>query len=563
MYDFIVVGAGTAGCVLADRLSADPGNRVLLLEAGRDERRKEITIPAGWVKLFRSGCDWGYETEPNRGMDGRRLLVPRGRMLGGTSGMNAMMYVRGHRADFDGWAAAGNGGWSHAEVLPYFRRSEANARGASEHHGDAGPFHVADVREPNPLSVAFVRAADAAGIPRNTDFNGAEQEGVGFVQVNVRNGRRWSAADAFLRPAMKRRNLTVLTGVHATRVLVEGGRAVGVRFLRKGVEEAARVTGEVILACGAIDTPRLLLLSGIGPADELRRHGLHVVHDLPGVGRNLQDHPGGVLLARCAAPVSLLTAESPASLLRYLLFRRGMLASNGAEAIAMVRTRPELEAPDLELIHLPVVWRDEGLTPPEEHGYTIAAVLLQPRSRGRITLSSADPTAPPVIDTNHFSDPDGHDLRTVVEGLRLAREIAAHQPLAALTTGEIFPGPQAVTEEALGAAVRERGQTIYHPAGTCRMGVDAGSVVRPDLRVHGIQGLRVIDASVMPTLVRGHPQAAVLMIAEKGADLILGREPEPPAALPLPAPDAQAAVPGTAPGAGGEPPAVVPLPPLH
>jgi choline dehydrogenase len=383
---------------------------------------------------------------------------------------------------------------------------------------------VSDLADPNPLSRAFVEAAMSVGICHNDDYNGAMQDGVSLVQANIRKGRRYSAADAYLRPVLGRPNLTVITDAQASRILSEGRRAVGVTYFRKGQEDVAHAQLEIVLCCGAFNSPQLLMLSGVGPANEIRRHGIEVLHDLPGVGTNLQDHPAGKLLGRCPKPISLFTAESFGNLLRYFLLHRGMLSSNGAEALAFVRTRPDLHAPDVEIIFLPVLWLDEGLTPPHEHGFTLASMLLKPRSRGHVTLSSRNPLDAPVIWTNHFSDSDQHDLSITVEGLKIARRITAASPFAPFNSGEIMPGEAVTSDADLGGCVRAEGQTIYHPVGTCKMGTDPLAVVDPSLRVRGLEGLRVADASVMPTITRGHTNAVVIMIAEKAADLILSAE---------------------------------------
>src|SRR5262245_6014922 len=514
--DFIVVGAGSAGCVLANRLSADPTCRVLLLEAGAARLRRETAIPAAFTQLFKTEQDWDFVTDPLEHLGGRRLHVPRGKGLGGSSAINAMMYVRGHRADYDGWAAAGCAGWSYDEVLPYFRRSERNSRGASRWHGADGPLAVSDVRDPNPLTHAFLHAAREVGIPPNDDFNGPALDGAGFAQVTQRRGRRCSAADAFLTPIRRRPNLSIVTGAHTTRVLVEGGRAVGVEYVRDGTREIVRAERAVVLCLGAIGSPQLLMLSGIGPADQLRRHGLPVILDLPGVGQNLNEHFGCVMRWTCTQPVTLLTAASLPNLLRFLLLGRGPLTSNIAEAAAFVRTQPGLEAPDLEIMFGAVLFESAGLVAPSRHGFSLAPIVLQPRSRGSLRLRSADPFDKPHIQPAFLSDRGGDDLRTLLAGMESARRIAESPALRPYRGAELAPGP-GMTDAAF---VRAEGHTNWHPAGTCRMGVDPLAVVDPALRVRGIEGPRIADASVMPSLNHGHPHAPVLMIAERACDLI-------------------------------------------
>lgn len=502
-FDYVVVGAGSAGCAVAARLSEDAGVRVLLLEAGPRDRRLEIGIPAAWSKLFKSEVDWDYSTEPEDGLAGRRIYWPRGKTLGGSSSTNAMMYVRGHRSDFDGWAALGCEGWSYEELAPCFARS---------------PVTVSYQRDPSPLTLAFVEAAVAGGIPPNDDFNGERLEGVGLVQVTQRRGRRSSTATAYLRPARRRRNLTVLTGAHATRVLADGGRAVVVTCVRDGHPWEARAEREVVLSAGSVGSPQLLQLSGIGPADELRALGIDVVADVPGVGQNLRDHIVAGVLARTTRPLSLATAETKPNLLRYLTRRRGMLTSNVAEAAAFAHTRSDLPAPDLELIFAPALYLDEGLRAPTEHGVSVGAVLLRPESTGTISLASADPFAPPLIRPNYVST-DG-DLRVLVEGTKLARRVLATRPLADDIGEELLPGSEVQGDAEIAVFVRRYAHTLYHPVGTCRMGADDLAVVDPKLRVRGVDGLRIVDASIMPTLVSGHTNAAAIMIGEKGADLI-------------------------------------------
>jgi choline dehydrogenase len=522
MFDFVVVGAGSAGCVLASRLSEDPNARVLLLEAGPPDRKLEIHVPAAWIKLFKTRYDWAYTTEPEQALDGRSLYWPRGKTLGGTSSINAQMYLRGHRADFHGWAAVGNPGWSYQEVLPYFRKAEHNQRGASAFHGADGPLDVADQRDPNPLTQAIIAAGVAAGLAPNHDFNGAEQDGIGLAQVTQRSGRRCSTAVAHLRPARRRRNLTVVTGAHATKVLLDRGRAAGVEYLADGRQQAVSATGEVLLCGGAINSPQLLLLSGIGPAAQLAAHRIRVVHDLPGVGLDLQDHVCVPMRAKVNQPISLASVESPRNLLPYLLRRKGLLSSNVIEGAAFVRTHPDLPAPDLELIFGPVLWVDDPRALAADHGITIAPIVLQPRSRGAVTLRSADPFDRPAIHLNAFSDPDGEDLRVLTEGVNLAQRLLRTAPLRPLLAEE--PTPSRDLGE-IRAFIRAHAQTTYHATSTCRMGTDELAVVDPELRVHGIDGLRVVDASVLPVINRGHPNAPIIMLAEKAADLLRARHP--------------------------------------
>jgi choline dehydrogenase len=532
-FDYVIVGAGSAGCVLANRLSENPATTVLLLEAGPPDRKLEIRIPAAFSKLFRSEVDWDYATAPADELGGRSVYWPRGRTLGGSSSINAQMYVRGDRADFDGWAAAGNPGWGYSEALDAFVRSERNSRGRSPYHGDGGPMHVSDQRDPHPLSLAFVRAAIGCGIPANADVNGERLDGVGLTQVTQRRGRRESAATAFLRPARRRRNLTVRTGVQVTRVVFDGRRAVGVEYVRAGgsaVTTAAATTAtatieagrEIILAAGAVGSPHLLLLSGVGPAQQLREFGIGVVRDHPGVGANLIDHPATAVRAKVGRTDTLAAAERLSNrlpyLLRFLLLGRGPLTSNVGEAHAFIRTRPELPAPDLELLFGPVLFVGEGLEPPTDHGVTLAAVALQPHARGRIELASPDPLAKPAIHAGYLTETE--DLAVLVHGLRLARRILGTAPLADEVTSEFLPGPAVDTDAELADFVRSDCQTLYHPVGTCAMGTGPDAVVDAQLRVRGLDRLRVVDASVMPTIVRGHTNAATIMIAERAAAMI-------------------------------------------
>jgi choline dehydrogenase len=520
VYDYVIVGAGSAGCVLAARLTEDPACRVLLLEAGPPDRKLEIRIPAAFNKLFKTRYDWAYETVPQVHLDGRPRFWPRGKTLGGSSSLNAMMYVRGNREDYDEWARLGNDGWSYDDVLPYFRRSETYEHGSTAERGGDGPLNVGDLRDLNPTTEAFLRAAQEVGIACNPDVNASEQDGVNATQVTQKRGRRWSAADAYLRPARKRRNLTVETGALAQRVRFEGQRAVGVDYVTDDRVRRVDATREVILAGGAINSPQLLMLSGIGPADHLGQHGIPVVHDLPGVGQHLLDHLAIVNIVQCNEPVTLASAESFRNLGRFLVSGRGMLTSNVAEACAFVRSREGLSAPDLELVFAPVTFVDHGLQPVTGHGLTIGAVALQPQSVGTLTLESADASSPPRIDPAYLSDDANEDLRVLVEGMRRAREIFAAPAFARYAGAPTHPPATPADDAEAADHVRRHAESLYHPVGTCAMGKGPDAVVDANLRVHGVEHLRVVDASVMPTIPRGHTHASTVMIAEKGSDLI-------------------------------------------
>jgi choline dehydrogenase len=520
MYDYVVVGAGSAGCVVAARLSEDPRARVLLVEAGKPDAKQEIRIPAAFSKLFHTEYDWDYRTEPEPATANRPRYWPRGKVLGGSSSMNAMMYVRGHRSDYDLWRQAGNAGWSYDDLLPFFRRSEGFVATGGEpgYHGSDGPLPVASQRSPSPLTQAFIAAGESLGLDRRDDVNGASQDGIGLTHVTQKNGRRWSAADAFLRPAMGRKNLTVETECLVHGVTFEGRRAAGISYARTGDIIAAQAAREVVLCAGTIGSPQLLMLSGIGPAAALSALGIAVVADLPGVGQNLQDHIAGGATYQCRQPVSLASAESLGNLARYLVFGRGPLTSNVGEALAFIRTREGLAAPDLELIFAPAYFMEHGAANPPGHGFTVGAMLLRPQSRGSITLRSRDPAAAPVIRPNYLSAPA--DLAALIAGVRYVRRLVATDAFARYRGEEVWPGSALVADGPLGDFIRERCESLYHPVGTCKMGGDPMAVVDERLRVRPVTGLRVADASIMPTIIGGHTHAAAVMIGEKAADMI-------------------------------------------
>jgi len=525
MYDYIIVGAGSAGCVLANRLSEDPSVRVLLLEAGGSDRSLKIKIPAAFPEQFHSKLDWDFATEPEPYVDERSLYIPRGKALGGSSSMNAMLYVRGRPLDYDGWEAQGAPGWGYADVLPYFIKAEDNVRGPSEFHGTGGPLRVSEQRSPRPMSRRLLDASEAAGIPRIADYNGPEQDGVSMFQVTQKGGARFSAADAYLRPARTRPNLEVRTKVTVLGVELDGERAVGVR-LRKGRSgvEVVRAEREVILCAGAIGSPQLLMLSGIGAGEELRAAGVQARHELPGVGRNLQDHPFVTAIWEVSDEDTLYGADKPKPLAEWLLRRSGKLSSTVAEVVAFTRTRGGLAAADIQFHMGAAYYEDHGAETFDGHCTVIAPVLVSPQARGQVWLRSDDPTAKPRILTNTLSEPD--DVRSLVAGVRLAREIASQAPLKDVVLRELKPGPTAVEDGDLEADLRRRLMLIYHPVGTARMSdTHPQAVVDSSLRVHGLQALRVIDASVMPTITGGNTNAPTIMIAERGADLIRSHPP--------------------------------------
>jgi choline dehydrogenase len=515
MYDYVVVGGGSAGCALAARLSEDAGVSVCLVEAGPVDALEDIHVPAAFGKLFRTHVDWDYDTHEEPFLDRRRVYLPRGRVLGGSSSINTMIYVRGNPLDFDEWGVPG---WGYDDLLPYFKRSEDNERGESEHHGVGGPLAVSDGRALNPMSGAFVEAALAAGHPFNDDFNGARQEGFGFFQVTQRDGRRCSSAVAYLHPAMTRPNLTVETNLQVHRVLIENGRAVGVTGSRLDEQVTIRAEREVVLSAGAYNSPHLLMLSGVGPAPLLSALDIPVVADLPAVGQNLQDHAIVPLVFTHSQPISMLVAGAPENVRLYMAEQRGPLTSNGPEAGGFARTSPELSEPDVEFLAAPVMFADSGLGPPTHHALSFGPYGLAPRSRGYVSLASGAPTAKPRIVHNYFSD--DADVATAVAGVRLGLEISRQAPLAPYTE-DLYVAPASESDADLRDYVRRYAHSIYHPAGTCAI----GRVVDADLRVRGVDGLRVVDASVMPTLVRGNPNAATIAIAEKAADVISGAPP--------------------------------------
>jgi choline dehydrogenase-like flavoprotein len=535
-FDYVVVGGGSAGCVLAARLSEDRGVNVCLIEAGGTGKSAWVDIPGAIVLAQRSAdLNWGFKSAPQRQLNNRRIGFPRGRGLGGSGLINGMVYFRGHPSDYDDWASAGATGWSYREVLPYFRRSEDNLDfGSSEFHGGGGAMQVRQVTHPNPLNFAFFDALGSLGVPARADLNGGDTEGMGLRQLAIRGGRRETSASAFLRPALQRPNLTVLTRTHVTRIILEGRRAVGVEARAPEGQIVVQARREVVLAAGTLQSPQLLMLSGIGDGEHLREFGIEVRHHLPSVGRNLHDHLASPVHVAMTHPTSygISLRAMPRNLVNiaeYALHRRGPLANNIFESAAFVKTLPGLERPDVQLVFQPAKRPPPSFPFPLGHGAAISPVGLYPRSRGRLSLASADPFMPPVIDPNLLDVPE--DIEPLVRAIRLVRKVFAAPPFVKYGVRETIPGVGAQSDTDLFAYIRGEAYTVHHPVSTCRMGSDAMAVVDPQLRVAGIEGLRVADASVFPAIIGGNTNAVVVMVAEKAADLLRGRPPLTPAPL--------------------------------
>jgi choline dehydrogenase len=524
-FDYVIVGAGSAGCVLANRLSADGRNSVLLLEAGPKDTNLWIHVPLGYGKLFKEKTvNWMYQTEPEPGLDGRSVFQPRGKVLGGSSSINGLLYVRGQHEDYDRWRQRGNAGWGYDDVLPYFRKAENQQRGADKYHGSGGPLPVSDLGHPDPLSAAFIEAAAETGLPINPDFNGATQEGAGFFQTTTRGGRRASTAVAYLRPAKSRGNLRVETAALAQRILFEGRRARAVEYRQSGALRTARARREILVSGGAYNSPQLLQLSGVGPAELLKQHGIEIVLDAPGVGNDLQDHLQVRLVTRCSQPVTLNDIlNHPVRRVmagaRYAAFRKGPLTIAAGTSGAFFKTDPRLATPDIQIHFLPFSTDRMGEKLHSFSAFSASVCQLRPESRGSLRIKSADPAVPPEIRINYLATET--DRTAFIEGVKILRRILAAPALKPYTVDEVLPGSKVTSDEDILAFCRRTGSTVYHPTSTCRMGNDPLAVVDQRLRLRGIEGLRVVDASVMPDLMSGNTNAPAIMIAEKASDMIL------------------------------------------
>lgn len=515
-FDYIIVGAGSAGCVLANRLTEDPNVKVLLLEAGKADEQMEIHIPLAFSKLFLSNSDWAYYTQSQSQLNNRKLYWPRGKVLGGSSSLNAMIYIRGNKEDYNNWQNLGNDGWSYEKLLPYFRKSEHQERGESAFHGVGGPLNIADLRCANPLSEIFVKATNELNFPQNTDFNAEHQEGFGLYQVTQKDGKRCSAAVAFLHPILSRANLTVKTGATVKKLLISNKRVTSVSFIENGKEETIQADREVILSGGAINSPQLLMLSGIGAADELKNLNIDVVVDLPGVGKNLQDHLFMAVSYSCLEPISLAEAETEENVGKFIQAGQGPLTSNVGEAGGFIKTDSKLTSPNLQYHFAPLYYINHGFTAPKGHGFTIGPTLLKPKSVGYIKLNSVDPYQAPIIEPNYLTEKE--DLETLIYGVKLAQEIATTKAFENYK-GDFY-GSKFSSDKDIAEFIRNTVETLYHPVGTCKMGKDEMAVVDSNLKVYGLENLRVIDGSIMPEIVAGNTNAPIIMIAEKAADLI-------------------------------------------
>jgi choline dehydrogenase len=536
-FDYVIVGAGSAGCVLANRLTEDAEVKVLVLEAGPKDNNLWIHMPAALTyNLCHDKYNWYYHTEPQPHMDGRVMYWPRGRVLGGSSSLNAMVYVRGHALDYDRWAKKeGATGWSYFEVLPYFKRAETRVIGGDAYRGSNGPLYVSTASQPNPLFQAFIEAGQQAGYPFTPDMNGRQQEGFGKMDMTIYKGRRWSAAMAYLKPAMKRPNLTVHTRALAGRILFEGRRAAGIEYAHEGKIKRVRAEREVILAGGAINSPHLLMLSGVGPADHLKQIGIPIVHDLPGVGQNLQDHIEMYVQYESTKPITLYSTFNPVNMARvgmeWLLFRRGLGASAHLEAGGFIRTNEEVEHPNIQYHFLPSLVIDHGRVRPDRHAFQAHVGPMRPTSAGWIKLKSTDPRVHPLLQPNYLAtELDRSEMR---EGVKLTREVFAQPAFDAYRGAELNPGPGVRSDAEIDAWVRRKADSAYHPSCSCKMGVDEMAVVDPECRVRGLEGLRVVDASIMPSVVSGNLNAPTIMIAEKASDIIRGKAPLPAEVVPV------------------------------
>jgi choline dehydrogenase len=548
-YDYIIIGAGSAGCVLANRLTEDGTKTVLLLEAGGKDNALMVKMPAGVGTLIQKAgaYNWGFWTEAEPNLDDRKLWWPRGKGWGGSSSINGMIYIRGHARDYDQWRQMGLGGWGYADVLPYFKRSESLEGGGDPWHGGEGPLKVSKASSPHPIYRATIEAGGQAGYPLTQDFNGFQQEGWGPYQLTIHDGERWSAARGYLHPALGRSNLTALTGARTTRIVIEGGRAIGVEIQEaRGGRRVVHANAEVLLCAGAVQSPHILQLSGIGDPEELTKHGVPVVHELKGVGQNLQDHLDVCMSWECPQPITLYSLrkgliKTLSVGLSYMLFRKGLGRSQFLESGAFLRSRPDLDRPDLQIHTVLAIMQDHGKVAVEKDGFTFHVCQLRPESRGSVGLKSADPMDDPAIFANYLATEE--DRRALREGVKMMREVAKQPALKPYVCGEHSPGPAVQTDAEIDAWIRHASETIYHPVGTCRMGVagDPLAVVDADCRVQGLQGLRVVDASVMPTLVGGNTNAPTIMIAEKISDSIRGKAFLPADDAPVYADKAQAA----------------------